>query len=582
MAVVEEDKEEGEEVKVEDYQRWSALVPRTGEVLEVHLGSTSLPIEAETWAAFLILGATNEPDGSHLLTCRMLGCEDAEIGRALASDQCAGDVTVHMCLSKPCVTTRDMTSDIHVTHVCLWSWDGFKNTDYLPPDADALVKDLLKPTRGRRPKAAPRGKGEKPEGNRARTPRTAKPKATPGSGLTPEMRDSLKEKLSKVRSRLKPGAKMVAVPGEEGEKKAKKKDLDEIEEVSEEYTPSYAPLETGTTLGVRKDPAIPLAIGDRPDRVGMKKDSSVITSKSLSGQLIMRAMQRTKERKQAQKKKKAKLDKESTVVKLLSKILTSKETGSKRKKKKRRRLDDGVIVSCSGSSSDTSVSAEEEMSDSDLEAPLRKKSRDKPGSVLKMLTDHIRQQMDQTAMAEMASSSKQMTGGVKVASYFQLQIKGQFPQYQRELREMYSLAATLDLLRIGDVGRVGDSLAARFMALHQFMLDANWGTAKYMELHSMEDSNAATPAVILASRKHSRLVDRVQGRGWGGGSYGHYNRGKGRGKTGWQGYGDGYQDQKGEKGKQKGKGKKGKGRGDGKWDNKVKEWDGAKASVDDK
>ncbi len=583
MAVVEEPKEEGEEVRVEDYQRWSALIPRVGEVLEVHVGSTSLPIEAETWAAFLILGTATETDGSHLLTCRMLGCEDAEIGVALASDQCAGDVALHLCLSKPCITTRDMTTEIHVTHVRLWSWEGFKSTGYLPPETEALVKELMKPDRGRRAKATPRPKGEKPEKAKPRTPRTPKAKVAPGSGLTSEMKDSLREKLGKVRSRLKPGAKMVAATGEDGEEKTREKDIDEIEEVSEEYTPSYAPLGTGTTLGTMKEPAIPLAIGDRSDRVGVKKDSSGITSKSLSGQLIMRAMQRTKERKQAQRKKKAKMDKETTMVKLLSKILTSKETGSKKKsKKKRRRMDDGVIVSCSGSSSDTSVSAEEEMSDSDLEAPLRKKSRDKPGSVLKMLTDHIRQQMDQTAVAEMASSSRQLTGGVKVASYFQLQIKGQFPQYQRELREMYSLAATLDLLRIGDVGRVGDSLAARFMALHQFMLDANWNTARYMELHSMEDSNAATPAVILASRKHSRLVDRVQGRGWGGGSYGYFNRGKGRGKTGWQGYGDGYQDQKGEKGKQKGKGKKGKGRGDGKWDGKVKDWEGAKAHVEDK
>ena len=319
------------------------------------------------------------------------------------------------------------------------------------------------------------------------------------------------------------------------------------------------------------------------------KDASGVTSKSLSGQLVLRAMQKTQERKAMRKRKKSKKEKESTVVKLLSKILMGKSTssGKKSSKKKKRRLVDGVIVSCSGSSSNTSESGEdeeeEEGSESDLEAPLRKKSRDKPGSVLAMLTDHICQQMDQSAMVEVGSSSKHLTGGVKVASYFQQQIKGQFPQYQRELRELHHLSATLDLLRMGDVGRVGDSLAARFMALHQFMIDANWGTAKFMELHSMEDNNAATPSVVLASRKHSRLVEKVQGRSWNYGGYGYYQRGKGRGKKGWKDYDDGYSDPKGEKGKHKGKGKKGKGKGqDGKWDNRVKEWDGAKASTDEK
>lgn len=150
------------------------------------------------------------------------------------------------------------------------------------------------------------------------------------------------------------------------------------------------------------------------------------------------------------------------------------------------------------------------------------------------------QQMDQSAMVEVGSSSKHLTGGVKVASYFQQQIKGQFPQCQRELRELHHLSATLDLLRMGDLGRVGDSLAARFMALHQFMIDADWGTAKFMELHSMEDNNAATPSVVLASRKHSRLVEKVQGRGWNYGGYGYYHRGKGRGKKGGKDYDDGY------------------------------------------
>ena len=394
------------------------------------------------------------------------------------------------------------------------------------------------------------------------------------------MKDSLRAKLTIVRSRLKPGAKPAGRGGAEKDEKEDKEPAEEIEDTSDEKDSFSGPLVTGTKLGTPKAAATLLAIGGRTSREEMPEDISGITSKSLSGQLILRAMQKTKERKAVQKKKKSKKDKESTMVKLLTKILTSKDSSKdKKKKKKKRKMVGGVIVSSSGSSSDTSETEDVDHSESDLEAPLRKKSRDKPGSVLAMLTDHIRQQMDQSAMVDVGSSARQLTGGVKVASYFQQQTKVHYPQYQRELRELHHISATLDLLRIGDVGRVGDSLAARY----QFMIDATWGTARHMELHSMEDSNAATPSLVLASRKHSRLVEKVQGRGWNAGGYGYYQRGKGRGKHGWKDYGDGYQDQKGEKGKHKGKGKKGKGKGsDGKWDNKVKDWDGAKATLQDK
>lgn len=590
MAVVEELADEGDEITVEDTHRWSALDPKVGMVLEVHLGQTTLPVEAETWAAFLILATSNETDGSHTLTCRLLGCKDAEIQAALRGDQCAGDVALHLCLSRPCAPTREMEANtIHVTRARLWRWTIFKDTGYLPPDAGEVVKELLKADRGRRPKAAAKEKPVKGERAKGRSPKPPKPKTPPESGLTPAMKAALRDKLSSVRTKLKPGAKAAGSKKKEKEILEDLEPVEDIEEISEDREASSERLGTGTKLPTPKVATTPQAIGDRSDHKGKPKAISGVTSTSLSGQLVLRAAQKTQERKAMKKRKKSKKDKESTVVKLLSKILMGKTTSSGKtsSRKKKRRLVDGVIVSCSGSSSNTSESGEdeeeEEGSESDLEAPLRKKSRDKPGSVLAMLTDHICQQMDQSAMVEVGSSSKHLTGGVKVASYFQQQIKGQFPQYQRELRELHHLSATLDLLRMGDLGRVGDSLAARFMALHQFMIDANWGTAKFMELHSMEDNNAATPSVVLASRKHSRLVEKVQGRGWNYGGYGYYHRGKGRGKKGGKDYDDGYWDQKGEKGKLKGKGKKGKGKGqDGKWDNRVKEWDGAKASTDEK
>ena len=55
-----------------------------------------------------------------------------------------------------------------------------------------------------------------------------------------------------------------------------------------------------------------------------------------------------------------------------------------------------------------------------MEAPLRRKSKEHPGSVLAMLVTHIKDQMDQSAVTETGSSRGLVTTGIKVMSYFNL------------------------------------------------------------------------------------------------------------------------------------------------------------------
>ena len=122
---------------------------------------------------------------------------------------------------------------------------------------------------------------------------------------------------------------------------------------------------------------------------------------------------------------------------------------------------------------------------------------------------------------------------------------------------MHNLAACLDALRRGELAATGDALAARFVALHQSMLDQGWGTARHMEIFPLEDSSAASAAVVLATRRHSRLIQKAQGvqpSTWSG-------KGRGRGGRGEWGY---YGEPKGDQRPEKGKGKKGKGKPKGK------------------
>ena len=151
--------------------------------------------------------------------------------------------------------------------------------------------------------------------------------------------------------------------------------------------------------------------------------------------------------------------------------------------------------------------------------------------------------------------------GVKVMTYFMLHIKPSFSTHYRELRELHTLAGVIDTLRVGDLAKAGDALAARFVAIHQSLIDSNWHTARHMEIFPMEEPSAASSALVLATRKHSRDWMKAQGTVPLNAQAG-LGRGKG-GKGGW--YPPSGETQKGEKGKNK-KGKtKGKGRGQQEW-----------------
>ena len=120
---------------------------------------------------------------------------------------------------------------------------------------------------------------------------------------------------------------------------------------------------------------------------------------------------------------------------------------------------------------------------------------------------------------------------------------------------MYPLGSAIDLLRRVDIAKVGGALSARFMAIHQSLIDQGWAAARHMELFPLEDATAASSSLVLETRKHTKLVEKVHGKptstwtSWSG-------KGRARGKGDWTYGGDGGGN-KGRKGKgdQKGKGK---------------------------
>ena len=583
----------GAEIDCDDHDQWSALQPLAGSVVECHLPTSSLRYTEDEWAAFFITQVETRLDGSLLLGVHFMGTPDATVADTIETMLRRG-AKVHFCLSRPCldVDPGHHIEALHVTRVRIWERDDFE-ADYLVKGIAGLMKKWIKELEGgdtgakKRPAArTPRAKKPPGAGKDAGAPK-GKREGAGRSGLTDEMRAELSRKLAAAKKRHKAHREEADDPGEEPEE-----DGSSIEEVSS--SPEDIGLATGSVLDGPREKHKEKVAEARHKVQGALEDIKDSATKSLTGQLAQQAVALAAQRRKEKKKKKHK--KKSTQTKLaeaLSRILTGSSAGSKTKKKKkkkkkkdkkrkRRVTRDGTIVSCSSSCSSSSVQEEEDKvsSDTDLEAPIKKRSRDNPGSVLALLTSHVRETMDQAALTEVPTGEECVTKGVKIATYFALHVKPQFPTQQRELREMFSLAATLDLLRRGDVARVGDSLAARFMALHQALLDQSWATARHMELHAMEETSAGSAALVLASRKHGRLVEKVQGRG--GGSWPGWSGGaRGRGKGSWKGSGEAPWGQRGEKGKGKEKGKKGRGK-NAAWENKVGDWEKNKEKADEK
>ena len=565
----------GEEYTTDDPSGWSAVVPKAGTVLEVNLLRTSRPVLHETWAAFFIKEVRNESDGSYVLECHYIGCEDEVEGAAVSGAGRAGLLNVHMCLSTPCLVIGDLEA-LHTTSARFWDVADFK-AEYSPKDLsrrlarwqkELSLGDALPKRRARAPAKPP---GEAGVAGRKKPKEGATPRGTkkkPASAVPDGVKERLERKLKSLRGLREDRGrdKSQAVESVSDESGAAGSGED-----SSGYTPTE-PLGTGSMLeGVaktarrEKDPTRSLR------EVVPYEGTKGTTMKGLSGQLARKALAVEDVRAKAKKKRKKGKSTSSRALALLRDLILNKEGTEKKtrkekdqsgkKKKKRRKLIDGVIVSSSTSSDDGSDSREKEdqvaSSEEDMEAPMRRKSRDHPGSVLSMLTEHVRSQMDQDSVTEVSRTPK-LTRGVKVTSFFNLHIRPSYGSHLKELREMYTLAMTIDLLRKGELGRVGDSLSARFMALHQSLIDQSWATARHMELFPLEESTAASSALVLASRKHQRLVDKVQGKG---GWTPWQQKGKGNPRQDWSQWSEGQP--KGKKGK--GNQNKGKGKAKGSW-----------------
>lgn len=419
----------------------------------------------------------------------------------------------------------------------------------------------------------------------------------PGRGGAPEEKDvtgggRLSARLTELRERLqtaRPSKRGAIVPPDPSG------DVEEVESSSEDRTASALQLlDTGTELAgavgettpsrmvmgnpkkmpkKRSHKTPPWERGDLPAEAEKGRGLLAIsdgTSKGIQSQLAVRAaaVAQEKSRGRTRSRRSSGSSIGRKLIKLLSGKKDKKGKGSSKDKKrtarKRRKMKmkpdpdgDGPTGSSDSSYSSDWESEDGSLSEDELEPPLRKRAKQHPGSVLKMLLSHARSQLDQSSKVALDPNAKQdIVTGVKMASYFAICVKPTLSQNMGAQRDLHHLGLAIDLLRQGDLTLLGDCLASRFIAIHQAAVDGGWQAARHLELFPMEDGGAANSAVLLETRRHAKLAAKAAG------YENPYWRGPGRGKggkKGKKGYWDNYENP------EKGAGKKGK---DGKGSNK--------------
>ena len=598
--------EEGKSYHIEDGIQWALVTPRRGHVLLVELMSSSLGEVDETWVPLLVIHSSMSPSGGMVVQCKSLGHESDAVSKRMSSMFNRRLGHVHLCVGLPC--GEEDQGELHVTQLKWFTLEGaahllsnrtlqqarkwLTNPEGLPetaepPSGTGAVADLKERARGHRADGEDKNRKDRSERE-----------------LDVERTLKLRSRLEEARARMAgQDTRLPELPGGTPPAESPDGPSDGDQSDSESSSVQEIPILGAGSRLTKKG-----GVHSKSRRRTLKEDTKELSTSDYAGRLAKQALAvtartletekgsgRKKSRGRSEKKRAKKpqdtLQAAATIHSKKDKRRrkpggsssppgsSSSSSGSKKKGKKRSRSrkkakkkskkkkskkgarkhkksrKTGTTHSSSRSSSSVSHSS---LSSIEIVAPLKKKSRENPGSVLALLLRHIESQMDQGAKFDVGHSkgADPMLGGIRVATYLALYIKPQFGQHVRELRELHLLSSAIDTLRKGHLRRLGDILAGRFVALHQSMLDQSWAGARFLEVEPMNDTVALSEGVMLQARKHAQLVQKSQGvdASWGG-----YARGKGKGGSKNQSWSSWNTDSQ-QKGKDKGKkgSKKGK------------------------
>ena len=557
---------------------WSRLQIPVGSILEVALHNSSVAIGHEGWFAMNVVGVSGNPQEGFMVLGSLLGCEVPDCADEV--DRLLQDGGVHLCPEDPCTQTEVYV--VHAAKIRLWTLESFR-ADYITAAGKAILRGMEAAAQVAAPserksalRARPKPKGDKAPGkNKGPVPVIRVPSdgeegpAELESGE--ESPSHLRELLQRTKRRiLGDGAGATRAPRVKGVSGGP--DQEQSESVVEKSR-----LVTGTSLSPRHQTPLGVLPPEASSASGIGSLTKKLTSKGgAASALLAQAVQTSAQEARLRREKKKQKGKGDAAQQLLD-LLRGKDKKKKKKKKSRRipveeqsliKPDPGGPGSSGSSGSSDSSSGDSKRrhpaseSDSDLscEPPLKRRALKEPGSVMEMLIRQAQTQLDQASLLETEGAEASLVSGVKISTYFALLIRPYHSPASPLLRELYALAQSIDLLRLGKLPETADALASRFVAVHTALTEGSWATASHLELYPLEPVASATTAMMLEAHKHRRLVMRSQGYSPGGGWWSQGGRGKAGGNR-----------EKGKKGEVKGRGGRGKGKG-----NQKEGWTGGK------
>lgn len=505
---------------------WDTFEVHPGEILEVR---TEASEESPKFVMVITEVWYDEETEEELVKGRFIAYTDEKLSKGVGNSINRKHWGVHLCSKSPC----DYDVDKVAAHVTTARWFSQKNFEcsYLKPWGRLVLKEFneMFPSKEKKKKTPPSKTLEDgrrkprirmtphPRGGKRKSP--AAPEDERGAGGNGTEIEGLRRKLKALKERLIGGRSAA--------------DLEVIDlvgdgEESEEGTESPYAQEGRLTTGSHLDASISqlaledlsgphtwarggdihrkvkMELKDEGKRKGRKKKVKKKKERAKPSRLLAVAEQQEKQKKvRREKERKKGRGKRSSEVRALVRLLEKKETKKKSK-------DGGGPSESSSSPESSSYEDEESSSESDLKAPLQRKSAKSPGSVMKMLVHHCQEALDQSSAVAVEEKSA-VTSGVKLVTYFNLLVRPHFPSTSRDMKEMYMLAVALDLLRCGKLQEVGDALSSRFLAVHCAASEGNWSAAKFLEMYPLEVMQSAPTELLLKARKHHRLIQKSQG-----------------------------------------------------------------------
>ncbi|CAK9077745.1 unnamed protein product [Durusdinium trenchii] len=525
---------------------------QSGDVLVVDLGTSSYQAMPRVLGYFLVIEVQLIPGtGTLAVRCKSLGSSDASLNKDLSSRFNRREGWLHFCSSNPCI--EEHAGDIHVGDVVWHTLSGAE--DQLTPAAVRSARkwlaeseeapwtedaDPVEPEAGTAPGPA-RPEEESRASALRRTSKAIEVDASPptlggarkggeeGGLKTDEAKDKTKEKASVRRAPnrapsggQKPSsAKQVKGKGVgNGAPSAPALPPDKLQKLREDLQRSKAKLAGGGP------PEPPPDNSSADDGEGSESDSNdysasgsseSVEETALGAGTLMNQPTKVSQRASSQKA-----------------ISAGTSEG----------FHEQLIRRAAGNRPQTPSGHHKEDNDK-MATRSSDKKRKKEKSGGESIGSATQEEIAQTAWvgsehaagAYLRAAATECRGGhagnapwrpnFKVMTYLSLIIKPQFPHRPKEMRELHMLASTIDLLRQGQLAKLGDVLAGRLVAIHQSLLDASWVSARHLEVLPMPEGAALGDGVLLAARKHGRQVTKAQD------VNAYWPTGKGRGKGSW-------------------------------------------------